>query len=210
MAEKGRLLADQAVGFAEMKKKRIEYEAQREAYLNSPRGKFDQEVRAVTQKASNTEELAYETFIKAISVLKVETLELIVKCLEEHAEGEEIKNLDVKHVKFALEKCNMALVKLKGLCENEIYIKHKNVGIYSEYDRLFNTLMDKVNIRFAFFAPALSLSRKSIRFSKMSTAERNAMFKHLKSLGLTENEEYMQAYYDVFEQQIEQEEAVGV
>ena len=65
---------------------------------------------------------------------------------------------------------------------------------------MYNYLIDKVNIRFALFAPELSLRRKSIKYLKMATGERFVMFERLQKLGITEMEGFNDAYGEVFEE----------
>ena len=198
-AEIARNIANRFVGATEMKRRREEYEEQRDSFKSSPEGQFEQKVRNVTQNATNAEMAAYQKFVDATISLKEEIIELIKEYLQEHSNGQEIKDLKGQDIKECLRRCSVALNKLQILCDGDIYKENKTHGIYSEYEKMFNHLIDKVNIRFAFFAPELSLRRKSIKYSKMTTSERFVMYERLQELGITEMEGFEEAYGEVFE-----------
>ena len=196
--QKSRIIIDMKIADDERLIMKKAYEEQRDSYKSSPEGQFEQKVRFATQNASKSEMAAYQSIVKATVDLKEETIELIKQYLEEHSNGQEIKDLRGQDIKECLKKCDLAVAKLKNMCDNHIYKENKTYGIYSEYEKMFNYLIDKVNIRFAFFAPELSLRRKSIKYSKMTTGERYVMYGLLKQMGITDMEGFEESYGDIF------------
>jgi hypothetical protein len=97
-----------------------------------------------------------------------------------------------------------ALMKLRRLRESDLYKNFHHQGRPTEFEKLYIELMDKVDIRFAFFAPQRCLNRKVAKFHRLPDELKDAMFARLQQFGLTDNEEFLLAHEKAFKIQIEE------
>ncbi|MBQ8615120.1 MAG: hypothetical protein IJ415_00955 [Clostridia bacterium] len=179
---------------------RKEYEAHRDAYKNSKEGLFEQSVREVVQKSTKAEDDAYRQVLVAIEALREDTFNLVQKFLE--MEGEDIKALPLETIEESIKQSSLAFSKLKKMCSTEEYATHRNSKMPTDYEKLFSKLIDKVDIRFALYAPKRSVSIRTIKFHRLPEDLKDKMFERLEKFGLTEDAEYLEAYERVFENQI--------
>lgn len=179
---------------------RISYLEQREAYNNSQQAKLQESVRNSVQKVSKAEDDAYNIIFQAVKNLREETVELIKSVVIE--EKEEMGFISPAMMEYALNKTDIAINKIKQVCELAEYQKRLTKGNYDDYEKLFNTLMDEVDVGFAIFAPIKSVARKRIKYSKLQEEVKDYVFERFAVLGLTENEEFMKYYYSAFENQV--------
>lgn len=181
--------------------KRIQYEMERDAYKSSQQGLFEQEVRTVVQKASKAEDEAYSRLLVDIQILRDSTFSLIEKYLQMNEC--EIKDLPFESLEEVLNQCYRAINKLKLMCSSEQYVlRQTNPRHPSEYEKLFSMLIEKLDIRFALFAPKRCVSGKTIKLNRLPDNLKDKMFARLEEFGLTENEEYLQAHAITFKKQI--------
>ncbi|MBQ9795394.1 MAG: hypothetical protein IJW36_00330 [Clostridia bacterium] len=180
---------------------RIEYERQRDAYNNSPKGMFERQVREAVQQVSKTEDEAFAKMFQALKELREQTIELIAQLVA--TEKEKFGYVRTAVIRLALDQTDIAVQKIKKMSEMPEYQKRLSKGAYTDYEKLFNALIDTVDVGFAMFAPIKSLIRKSIKFNRLNDEVKDYVFDHIVSLGLVDDEEFIEQYYSAFKYQIE-------
>ena len=198
--EKSRLINEIYASGAISKLRRDEYEAERDAYKASKKGQFEQEIRTAIQAITREEDRSLNIYLKAMDQLKESIFDLIKKYLLD--KNETVEDASLEDIEAALSYTSIAIGKLKKMCNSEQYKEHLIAGYLNEYEKLFKKLVDKLDVRFALYAPKRSLSRKTIRFHKMPEELKDRLFDYLEKMGLLNDMEYLEAYAEVFENQI--------
>ena len=199
--EKANRIREVRAGIERTEKYRQQYEQDKIAYMKSEEGQFQQSLSAIVQPASKAEEEAYKMIFNAIKTLRIESVELISKCVAD--EKEKLGYVRPKTMQEVLTKMEVALLKIKKVCEMPQYQKRLTQGCYTEYEKLFNDLIDKVDVGFAIFAPIKPVARKTVKFKALKEEVKDIVYAHCVALGLDKNEEFMAKHEAEFANQIQ-------
>lgn len=181
----------------EDEKRRRKYLEDRNAEKQTPKGQYTAKMRLITQQASTFEDDIATQYVQATEQLKNKIIELLQEKLAEEAEKGEIS---FERFKDILAQSKPAFEKLRIMCSHPLYISKKVDKRYTHYERLFNILMDEVDVRFALFAPQKSLTRKGIKFDLLPENLKKQMFNRISEMGLFENDSYAKAYCGKFKE----------
>lgn len=189
--------------------KRDEYMQHKAAYESSEAGLIYNRFRACVQKESQTEDEAFEMIHRSIITLREEVFDIIAEIAE--IKKEEMEMLDVQTLQFIIKQAGLALEKIQMFSESaETKRRLGKRWLYSEYERLFNDLIDNVDSGFAMFAPKKSLARKSMKFNGISEEVEMAIYKRAKDFGLTEDDNYIKTYARFFKRAMDEDLSAGL
>ena len=179
---------------------RIEYLAEKEQRENQPDEKYSNKVRLVVQAATKRDDEAYKALIASMQILMDDTIAIIVEKLKEYED--DIRDVPDEIIKKVLDDTALAIKRLQKDCADPKYVARLNPSHPSIYEKLFIQLIDKVDVRFALYAPQRSLIKTSYRFERLSKENKEILFNRLVEFGLFNNETYLERYSYAFSEQL--------
>ena len=182
--------ADKFGSMYDSEKRRENYLKERDELKASPEYIRNATIRKMLQDVAGAESASCETMLNAVKKLSSEIYEFITTELNYSKKGVKPELREVEEiVNYLLP----ALKKLKLISENESVRSKSNERVYSEYDRLFNKLIE-LDAKFLLFAPNKSLERSNFnaKFNMLPEYMKKDVLE--RKLDTTEDADYISKY----------------
>lgn len=181
-------------------KKRYEEKMRRlEEERTSPQCILTNKIRDIMKEASAEEAKAQAILVSASRKMKEDMIAFFEAEIELVDGKRHTATMD--QIEYLIENCHAAFDKFEMLAEQT---KESRTSNFTDYEAMFNYLIEKVDVKFAFFAPAICLTRSKIKYDKLDRELKTAMFERIKDLGLAADEKFMENYGNVFKKQPEE------
>lgn len=199
--EVARRIADSKTGIARRERMRAEYLDKKEERESAPEVQYYNKVRLIVQAATRREEEAYNLLANSMQLLMDDIFELIKTTLKEY--DEDIMQVPDEIIEKVLGDCSLAIRRLEKDCADPKYLARLNPTHPTAYEKLFIQLIEKVDVRFALYAPQRSLAKVTYKFERLSKENKEKLFERLVKFGFFKEEAYLERYSYAFKDQLE-------
>lgn len=162
---------------------------------SQPREIYRTSVRQISQKASKKVDEISQSYMGVVSQL-IDDIYDVVK-----TKFESLEEVSFEELTDVLEITTRAISTLESLTENPLF-KPKKDGL-TPIEKLYNKLIDDLDVRFTLIAPERCVMRRDIRYKTLPEDMKDMMFERLKDLGYWNDYKNVDKYYLSFKNQFD-------